>query len=309
MPFDADEMKMPYHCPDPELLRTLTADSPQVTPEKVRRVMGELVFPAPPVHRPYLFGCMVLSFDGKMGFYDDPEGTLISKENHFDPLGGKTDFWMMNVCRTYADGVVLGTGTLRARMNKLWYAQIADPDLLDARPALGKATREPLNLVASIDGRDVPVEHPIFHQLTPKPLILTSLPGADYLQGNMGQRVRVVTRPCDLAAGSGEIQVVAAGETGPDTAGLLALLRNSGLAYLSVEAPGYIWQLIREGLLDEYMLNYSGVMAGGGNAVGTWAGFTAERHPHAALLGVGWGKGFLFTRQKLLYGDLQAGSV
>lgn len=303
MAFDAQQMHFPTTCPNPELLARLTQGSPLKTPEKVRQVMGDLVFPAPPAQRPYLFGCMVLSFDGKMGFYDNPEGTLISKENHFDEVGGKTDFWIMNVCRTYADGVILGTGTLRARMNKLWYAQIVDPDLLQARKELGKTTPEPLNLIASLDGTDVPVEHPIFHQLTPKPLILTSLAGAHHLQQVMGQPVRVVTQPCDLAAGTDLIQVVAAGEEHPDTAQLLRLLRESGLNYLSVEAPGYIWQLIREGLLDEYMLNYSGVMAGGNVAVGTWAGFTAEHHPHVALLSVGYGPGFLFTRQKLLYSE------
>ena len=301
MAFDAQQMHFPVACPNPELLSQLTEGSPLHTPEKVRQVMGELVFPAPPAQRPYLFGCMVLSFDGKMGFYDNPEGTLISKENRFDPVGGKTDFWIMNVCRAYADGVILGTGTLRARMNKLWYAQIADPDLIQAREGLGKSTPEPLNLVASLDGTDVPVEHPIFHQLTPKPLILTSLDGAEYLLKAMGQPVRVVDQPCDLAAGAHEIQIVAAGRGRPDTGRVLQLLRSCGLRYLSVEAPGYIWQLIREGLLDEYMLNYSGVMAGGNVAVGTWAGYTAQSHPHAALLSVGYGPGFLFTRQKILY--------
>lgn len=305
MPFDAEAMRFSTACPNPGLLAALTAGSALKTPEKVRQVMGELVFPAPPSNRPYLYGCMVLSFDGKMGFYDNPEGTLISKENHFDPIGGKTDFWIMNVCRAYADGVILGTGTLKARMNKLWYAQIADPDLIAARPALGRRGREPLNLVVSIDGRDVPVDHPIFHQLAPKPLILTSLSGADYLSAHMGQAVQVITRPWDGDSGAETIRIVAAGADRPDTAALLALLRHSGLEYLSVEAPGYIWQLIRENLLDEYMLNYSGVLAGGGNAVGAWAGYTAQSHPHAALLGVGWGRGFLFTRQKLLYDETQ----
>ena len=301
MAFDAQVMKFPVHCPDPELLCALTAGSALKTPEKVRQVMGELVFPAPAADRPYIFGCMVLSFDGKMGFYDNPEGTLISKENRYDSVGGKTDFWIMNVCRAYADAVILGTGTLKARMNKLWYAQIADPDLAAARQGLGRAGTEPLNLVASIDGRDVPADHPIFHQLTPKPIILTSLSGAAYLRENMGQPVEIVTQPCDLRAGGDVLRAVAAGEDKPDTRAILRLLRESGLEYVSVEAPGYIWQLIREQLLDEYMLNYSGVMAGGQVALGTWAGFTAESHPHVALLSVGWGKGFLFTRQKLIY--------
>ena len=162
MAFCADDMKFPTVCPNPELLAALTAGSSLRTPDKVRRVMGELVFPQPPEERPYLYGCMVLSFDGKMGFPDDPEGTLISKENRFDPVGGKTDFWIMNVCRAYADAVILGTGTLKARMHKVWYAEVSDPDLVEARPGLGKRTGQPLNIVASIDGRDVPMEHATF---------------------------------------------------------------------------------------------------------------------------------------------------
>ena len=307
MAFDAAQMVFPVHIPDPELLGTLTAGSSMQTPEKVRQVMGELVLPLPPADRPYLYGCMVLSFDGKMGFYDNPEGTLISKENRFDPIGGKTDFWIMNVCRTYADAVILGTGTLRARMNKLWYAEISDGDLVQARAGLGKATAQPLNLVVSLDGTDVPVDHPIFHQLTPKPMILTCRQGAEYLQSAMGQPTALVTQPQDLAAGADVIQILAVGDGCPDTAGLLKLLRESGLSYVSVEAPGYIWQLIREGLLDEYILNYSGVMAGGPNAVGVGAGFTAQAHPHVALLSVGYSRGFLFTRQKLIYDETPAG--
>ena len=303
MAFSADDMKFPTVCPNPELLAALTAGSSLRTPDKVRRVMGELVFPQPPEERPYLYGCMVLSFDGKMGFPDDPEGTLISKENRFDPVGGKTDFWIMNVCRAYADAVILGTGTLKARTHKVWYAEVSDPDLVEARPGLGKRTGQPLNIVASIDGRDVPMEHATF-SLEEKPLIMTSLSGWRYLEEHMPQPVRLVDSPRDLSADQSVIQVLAAGEEQPDTAALLKLLRECGVNYVSVEAPGYIWQLIREGFLDEYMLNYSGVMAGGNTALGTWAGQTVASHPHAALLSVGWHKGFLYTRQKLLYDNM-----
>lgn len=119
----------------------------------------------------------------------------------------------------------------------------------------------------------------------------------------MPQPVRLVEHPCDLTGGQDVIQVLAAGEDVPDTAALMKLLKDCGVDYVSVEAPGYIWQLIREGLLDEYMLNYSGVMAGGNTALGTWCGRTVADHPHAALLSVGWHKGFLYTRQKLIYGQ------
>lgn len=300
MGFCAEEMKFSVVCPDPALLASLTAGNGLRTPEKVREVMGELVFPAPPRERPYLYGCMVLSFDGKMGFPDDPEGTLISKENRYDPMGGKTDFWIMNVCRAYADAVMMGTGTLKARMHKVWYAQISDPELTAARADLGRQGAEPLSIVVTLDGTDVPLEHPTF-SMEEKPLIMTSKAGWRYLQEHMPQPVRLVEQPEDLRRDRSAIQVLAAGEEQPDTASLLQLLRACGLEYISVEAPGYIWQLIREERLDEYMLNYSGVMAGGNTALGTWAGQSVDSHPHAALLSVGWHKGFLYTRQKLIY--------
>ena len=300
MAFAADEMHFSTVCPAPERLAALTAESALRTPDKVRRVMGELVFPVPPEDRPYLYGCMVLSFDGKMGFPDDPEGTLISKENRLDPVGGKTDFWIMNVCRTYADGVIMGSGTLRARMNKMWYAQISDPELSEARAGLGRRGAEPLGLIATADGLDVPVEHPIFTRAE-QPAVLTSRAGAERLRRRLTVPSRVLEGPEDLRCGSSEVRILAAGEEQPDTRMLLSLLRRCGLEYVSVEAPGYLWHLIREGVLDEYMLNYSGVMAGGATALGTGAGFTVERHPHAELLSVGWHRGFLYTRQKLHY--------
>lgn len=98
------------------------------------------------------------------------------------------------------------------------------------------------------------------------------------------------------------MQIIAVGEQEPNTAGLLHFLRACGLEYVSVEAPGYLWHLISKGLLDEYMLNYSGVMAGGMTALGVNAGFTVKQHPHAEILSVGYHRGFLYTRQKLHYG-------
>lgn len=300
MAFDAELLHFPVAYPQPELLAALTADSPMTTPDKVRAVMGELVFPAPPADRPYLYGCMVLSFDGKMGFPDDPEGTLISKENRLDPVGGKTDFWIMNVCRAYADGVIMGAGTLKARMNKMWYAEISDPELTAARPSLGRKGRGPLGLVVSVDGLDVPLEHPMFTR-DELPVILTSKAGARRIIDRWAHPAELVEAPRDLRPGTDRLQILAAGADLPDTAGLMALLKACGLDYVSVEAPGYIWHLIGAGLLDEYLLNYSGVMAGGATALGVHSGFTVERHPHAALLSVGWHGGFLYTRQKLYY--------
>ena len=300
MAFDAGYLKIKTVSPNPELLEAIRADAAFAAPEKVTGVMGKIIFPKAPDTRPYLYGCMVLSFDGKMGFADNPEGTLISKMNTFDRKGADLDFWILNVCRTCADGVIFGTGTLKARMEKLWYAQIFDPELLLARRELGKKTEVPVSLIISADGTDIPFEHATMG-MTPAPVILTSLEGADYVRNHLDRTCRIITAPEDLLCESDEVRILAAGEKVADTEGLMALLRAGGLKHVCVEAPGYIWLLIRKGLLDEYFLNYSGVYAGGTTALGQGAPFETETHPHAAILTAGFTKGFVFTRQKIMY--------
>lgn len=301
MSFSVDVMKYPVYYPNPDLLEKITSSSEMKTIKKVKSVMGDLVFPKSPIDRPYLYGCMVLSFDGKMGFFDNPEGTLISKENAFDKDGALTDFWVMNVARAYSDAVILGTGTLKARLEKLWYANIADEELIQERKALDKKTKEPLNIIASIDGKDVPVEARLFKELDNKPIIFTTMSGGEYLKENMDVPTEIITEPKGLFDKSDTVRVIAIGNEIPDTKEILKFLRRGGVEYVSVEAPGYIWQLIKEELLDEYLLNYSGVMVGGNVAVGTWSGFNVEKHPHVALLSIGFKTGFVFTRQKLIY--------
>ena len=68
MSFSVEDLRYNVCYPDEALLRSVTASSTMTTPRKIREVMGELVFPAAPADRPYTYGCMVLSFDGKMGF-------------------------------------------------------------------------------------------------------------------------------------------------------------------------------------------------------------------------------------------------
>ena len=300
MPFTSEELRFPVFYPNPDMLSEIRANCGIEPPEKVRAIMGDLVFPNAPPDRPYLYGCMVLSFDGKMGYTDNPEGHLISKANTFDPSGATADFWGWNVCRTYADAVILGCGTLWARIDKPWSAQIADPDLIEARKGLHKRTSDPLSMIATLDGTDVPLQHAIL-DMYPRPVILTSRKGARYLSEHLGRESRICEASCDLFEDDGVIKILCAGEERPDTPAILYMLRQSGIAYVSVEAPGYIWNLISECLLDEFLLNYSGVMVGGKHVMGANVPYTVENHPHAALLSVGYHKGFLYTRQKLLY--------
>ena len=117
--YAVDELRYEHFYPNGDLLREIKEQAKiKEIPQKVKQVMGEFILPSPPENRPYTFGCMVLSMDGKMAFHDDQEGHLISQENRYDPRGGLTDFWIMNVSRAYADGVILGSGTMQVRATK-----------------------------------------------------------------------------------------------------------------------------------------------------------------------------------------------
>jgi len=301
--YKAAEMAFVNMRPCPERMQEMIKQATVLqTPAKIKQVMGEVVFPEAPPDRPYTYGCMVLSFDGKMAFPDNQEGHLVSKENRLDPVGSLTDFWLMNVCRTYADAVILGCNTLRTRINKQWFAEVSDPELVaDRRDVLQKKTAQPWSIIASADGKDVPLSHSILG-MQPSIGILTSQAGAEYLSKQLEQKCRVVTAGEDLLREHDCIQIIAAGAGEvADTTEALRILRQGGIKNLSVEAPGYIWHLMEKKLLDEFFLNYSGVHVGGDFALGKNSPFTTETHPHAALLMLGYHNGFIYTRQKLIY--------
>lgn len=291
-----------HHQPNKDLMQEIVSKASfTLTPPKIHKVMGEVIFPAAAEDRPYTFGCMVLSGDGKMAFPDNQEGHLISHENRFDPTGALTDFWIMNVCRTYADAVILGCNTLQIRMHKKWFAEVRDPELIEARRnLLQKKTDHPWSIIASADGTDVPLEHVIL-DMKPAVGILTSLSGAEYLAKNLKRKCALVAAGEPLNAGHDYIKIVAAGEETVDTKQALRILRQGGLNYLSIEAPGYIWHLMQEKMLDEFFLNYSGVYVGGEFTLGRNVAFSTGHHPHGALLMLGYHRGFIYTRQKLIY--------
>ena len=72
----------------------------------------DIYFPKAPADRPYTFSSIVLSSDGKMAYGDNPSGPLIAKNNFLVPDGSLGDFWVLNVLRAYADGIIIGARTL-----------------------------------------------------------------------------------------------------------------------------------------------------------------------------------------------------
>lgn len=192
--------------------------------------------------------------------------------------------------------------------HKLWYAQIFDEDLITARRnELFLTGDHPVSLVVSLDGKDLPLDLKIF-SMKPAPVILTSLAGADYVcaavRANRLIHARIVMDQEDLTIPDDSIRIVPAGKSAiPDTPLLMAALRKHNIHRVSVEAPRYIWHLMGMKLLDEFFLNYSGVYAGGGQCIGSDSEYTSAIHPHGALVSIGFNRGFIFTRQKVIYGD------
>ena len=87
----------------------------------------------------------------------------------------------------------------------MWCSEIADPDLIRVRPALGRTGEAPLALIPSVDGLDIPVEHAIFTR-SEQPVILTSVQGAERLQSRLNRPSRVLSGPTDLRKGLEEVQ-------------------------------------------------------------------------------------------------------
>ena len=295
-----------------EEIRRVSPDAP--TPEKIRRVYGELYFPPAPEERPYLFASIVVSSDGKISFMDDRHGELIAQNNLRDPDGGLADFWMLNVLRFYADGVVIGAGTLHT--NEDMWANCYDEELARLRvPDMGKADYCPAHIVVSFDGSDIPFDHMIF-DIPARRVIATSPNGLEHVRAHSGMelvelgpyrdasqvdmdfvRAKVAEHPDRvIAIGTGSGSVT-------DGYALLKVLRALGMERVMIESPSYMTYLMSIGAMDEMFMNYSSVFAGGQVGFGTFLSFSALDHPHSDFLQISLhGANFICTRQKMVYG-------
>ncbi len=298
-----------------EALADIRARSNDVVPQKVKDVYGEVCFPGGYAERPYAFASIVLSADGKMAFGDVPQGPVIAGANRLDEAGGKTDFWVLNMLRTYADGVIIGARTLQTEPDAT--SHIFCEELAAARTAeMGMQTQHPVNIAVSFDGTDVPLEHKIFHGNSLQSMICTSEAGLAYLAGQIGSRPHKLFGPFaaatqenadavrrSMAQFPAHVHIVATGAgSAPDSAVLLCLLRKMGMERLCIESPSYMWHLMQNRALDEFFINYSLVFAGGNLSPGGAIPFTSQSHPHSELLMLGRHKSnFLFTRQRMRY--------
>ncbi len=313
--FPADTIRQTPLLKDEEKLSKIKAISPdKETLPKVKDVYGEVYFPPAPEDRPYTFASIVVSVDGKIAFMDDQQGPLVSSKNALDPDGGFSDFWVLNMLRSYADAVVVGAKTMA--MEKDMTAACFDKELAEARvPLMGKASLCPAHVVVSFDGTDIPLDHMVF-DLDATVMIATSPKGLSYLKENFKKPIVEIgpyaskneIEPAiikeKMKENPGAIFVVATGkEDKTDGETLLAILRHLGYMRLLIESPSYMTYLMSIGAMDEMFINYSTVYVGGNVGFGAFQHFTTEDHPHADFLQINAHKNnFLYTRQKLVYG-------
>jgi riboflavin biosynthesis pyrimidine reductase len=266
--------------------------------------------------RPYIISSIVLSADGKMAFMDNKVGPLIAQCNNLDPTGGELDFWCLNMLRAYSDALLIGANTLKNEPEGINYCM--DQQLFHQRQkVLGKANH-PVQIVVSLDGTDIPFEHPSFH-VDPverlKLCIATSPSGWDFIRkhsphkhiaiGPFCSRMEVDTAVLPNMNTEYDVfpVIVTGRDTTPDMDLMLYILRRLGIELACSESPTYCGALMKNEFLDEYFINYSMLYAGGTMSPGAIFPMSWQNHPHAQLASIGMhGNGFLYTRQLIRYG-------
>ncbi len=315
-----DQLRMTRIYTNNEELNKMGAQtSERGTLPQVEEKYGTLRFPDAPEDRPYVYGVLVLSADGRMAFEDVPVGPYIARKNEPDPEGGLLDFWTLIMLRAHADGIITAAKTLRAEPEASLH--ICDRRLIRERKQwLGKRSTHPLQIVLSRQGTGIPYEHVLFGHLENEELgylVVTAAQGAERIRSECPLQVREIKleKESDLKKMDllGEIleeknpQVMPVLTAGArcgevDSRLLMKGLRRLGIKTLGIESPTVAYHLMNEQMLDEYFLNYAMLFAGGSIAPGRYQPFRHDSHPHSSLLSVSMhGPHFLYTRHRLLY--------
>ncbi len=286
---------------------------PAIACKKVEDVYGALKFETVHEDRPYTFTSLVTSIDGRIAFTDAPQGPLIARENRADPDGAMSDWWILNMLRAAADGIMVGAGTMCAEAD--FTGHIFDAELEDARVCAGRYA-VPTNIITSLDGTDIPFDHVLFNTPEIPVMISTSAQAKDYIEQNIKNEY-VLVGPLkskdDLTAehiatiknANGKVVVLLTGDKFPDSHVALYALKKGGFDKLLVETPSYAHYLVGEQLMDEFFLNYSCVYLGGkALTIGQFGKeFTSKEHPHTRMLSIhAHSDSFFYFRHQLIYG-------
>ncbi|SFH90283.1 Pyrimidine reductase, riboflavin biosynthesis [Tindallia magadiensis] len=288
---------------------------------KVDQHYGRLFFPDNMRNRgrPYFTGSLIVSMDGRMGFMDDPSSRTLAKANKEDPTGGMADLWMVNVLRTYADAVLLGTNTLHAESE--FTGHVYDPELQKYR--LERSERfapVPWNVIISRNPEKLPWNHPVLN--TSEIPVLMIIPRNK--TKNMAwctendfcyELIRIdhnseslVGDRYDTLQKNGQTHLIAAlpEVDFPDWKLVMKLMRLLNIKQVAVESPYWIYELIQEKAMDEVFTTQTGVYAGGSLVPGKTQSFHSTEAPQLELASIHMtGNNVMMIRQLLKYRDRQ----
>lgn len=311
IPYDYEKIKLTTLFSNPILESYKSSD---IQTKNSNLVLGDLKFPTLPEDRPYTMASFVTSIDGKIAFPDAPEGPFIAQKNFLDPEGANTDFWILNLMRANADGIIVGAGTMQQEAEMT--AHVFDEELEDRRAELG-LNPIPYNIISSLDGTDIPYDHILFNGIVPI-MINTSENGYEVVKNNIKREyftIKIsendtidetnIKAIFNAEENQNKVPVIVTGKGRfTNTEALFKVLKCVGINKLLVESPSYVHYLITEAKLDEVILNYSAVYIGGkaislGSSMGS---FTSTNHPHTEILSLYMhSPSFLYFRHKLNY--------
>ncbi|MFR5602345.1 MAG: dihydrofolate reductase family protein [Lachnospiraceae bacterium] len=309
MPFDVEKTKIREIYKSQELENAKTAS---IDCQEIRDIYGELKFGELHEDRPYTYTSLVTSIDGRIAFTDAPQGPLIAKLNQYDGEGAGADWWILNMLRASADGVIIGAGTMNAERD--YTVHVFSQHLEDAREQAGMSL-VPWNIISSLDATDIPFDHILFDMEEIPVMISTSAAGVALAQENLKDKMWLVGPVSDksqvtdemiegMKANRDKVIVIATGDKAPDSHVALYIMKRFGLDKVLVETPSYMHYLVSEKMMDELFFNYSCIYVGGqALTIGKFGReFTSENHPHTRMLSIHTHSDhFFYFRHKLIY--------
>jgi riboflavin biosynthesis pyrimidine reductase len=226
------------------------APSRSAFPELVRVLYGgDLAFPRRP-DRPRVIANFVQTLDGVVSFaiQGHSGGGEISG---FDPA----DRFVMGLLRSFADAVMVATGTLHADSGHVRTPSFIYPEARDLfaelrSQASGRRT-DPLNVIVTGSGA-VDVSEPTFHTPGLETVIVTTAEGERRLRSEHGQRLDVT-----------RVRAVAEKGPVPPAAVIGVLRREFGVELLLHEGgPRLLGAFLRARMVDELFLTVAPQIAG-----------------------------------------------
>jgi riboflavin biosynthesis pyrimidine reductase len=208
---------------------------------------GNFGLPAPPADRPWIYSNFVQSLDGIVSLLGkNASGGAISQS--------RTDRWLMDLLRAYADGVLMGMNTLREEQRNRGpesrgiVFQVVEPELLRLREKLGKGRQRNIFVTRAVDLDLTSLK--VFDGDVVEVVIVTSPAGADRLRAHS-------THP--------QVTIIAAGtrESLDLPTAVRGLRQKLDIKHLLCEGgPTLYGALARADLVDEKFVTVSPVEVG-----------------------------------------------